>query len=75
VSDEQLQSGLADAGVSEDIADAVVSENEQSRIDGLRVAISLVALLGIAFTGGLPVASAEANPMPRAAPTRAPAGP
>jgi hypothetical protein len=78
VSDEQLQSGLADAGVSEDTADAVVSENEQSRIDGLRVAISLLALLallGIAFTGGLPVASAEADPMPRAAPTRAPAGP
>jgi MFS family permease len=71
VSNEQLQSGLADAGVPRDTADAVVSENEQSRIDGLRVAISvlaLFALLGIAFTGNLPAASAQPGPAPRAAP-------
>ena len=71
VSNEQLQSGLADAGVPKNTADAVVSDNEESRIDGLRVAISglaLFALLGIVFTGNLPAASAEANPAPRAVP-------
>jgi MFS family permease len=71
VSDEQLESGLSGAGVPQGTADAIVSENEQSRIDGLRVAISvlaLFALLGVAFTGNLPVAQPEADPAPRAAP-------
>ena len=71
VSDDQLQSGLAEAGVSQDAADAIVSENEQSRIDGLRVAISalaLFALLGLAFTGNLPTKQPGPAPSPRAAP-------
>jgi hypothetical protein len=71
VSDEQLQTGLADAGVPQETADAVVSENEESRIDGLRVAISvlaLFALLGIAFTGSLPAAAAARDPAPAPVP-------
>ena len=40
-------------------ADAVVDTNEQSRIDGLRVAVSilaLISLLALVFTRGIPTA-------------------
>ncbi len=80
MSDADLQTALADAHVPSRTADAIVATNEQSRIDGLRVAVSILALfslLALLFTGGIPAvqpgAEAEldatpAEPRPGGAP-------
>jgi MFS family permease len=57
VSDDQLQAALADAGVPQPTADAVVDENAQGRIDGLRAALAVLAMLALValvFTRGIP---------------------
>ena len=72
VSDAQLETGLAEAGVDPAVADAIVEENTQARLDGLRSALTVLALLAaIAFfaTGGLPTrqpGSADAEVAPEA---------
>ena len=47
VSDAQLESALKDAGVSATTTAAVVDENEQARVAGLRAALSLLAIVGV----------------------------
>lgn len=47
VSDDDLTAALADAGVPEDEADAVVADNAAARIDGLRSALALLALIAL----------------------------
>jgi MFS family permease len=47
VSDVDLEAALDDAGVPPETATAVVDENESARIDGLRAAISLLAVLAL----------------------------
>jgi hypothetical protein len=57
VSDEDLEAALSDAGVPQPTADAVVEANAQSRIDGLRAAVSILAILALialAFSRGIP---------------------
>jgi Na+/melibiose symporter-like transporter len=57
VSDAQLETELAKAGVSEDVASAVVDENAQARLDGLRTALTVLALIAVVslfFTGRIP---------------------
>jgi hypothetical protein len=57
ISDADLQTALDDAGVPQATADAIISVNEEARIDGLRTALSVLALLGIAslfFSGRVP---------------------
>jgi len=57
ISDDDLKTALSDAQVPPSTADAVVDTNEQSRIDGLRVAVSVLALLtlvALPFTRGIP---------------------
>lgn len=57
ISDTQLQEGLENARVDRGTAEAIVSINSSSRLDGLRAALALSALLGIAalfITGRLP---------------------
>jgi MFS family permease len=57
ISDDDLKAALSDADVPPATADAVVETNEQSRIDGLRVAVSMLALLSLValpFTRGIP---------------------
>ncbi len=57
ISDAQLTTALTDAGVTGAEADAIVEVNTQARLDGLRAAFALAALLTIAalfFTGRLP---------------------
>jgi MFS family permease len=49
ISDKDLQAALDQAGVPQETAQAVVDENEQARLDGLKVA--LVALAFIAMLG------------------------
>jgi len=57
ISDDDLKTSLSDAGVPAPTAAAVVETNEQSRIDGLRAAVSILALLSLValpFTRGIP---------------------
>jgi hypothetical protein len=65
LSDEDLEAALSDARVPPATADAVVETNEQSRIDGLRAALSILALLplvALLFTRGIPTAQPGAQP-------------
>jgi MFS family permease len=57
VSDAQLQTALDDAGVTGAAAEAVVDVNQQARIDGLRVALIVlagIALVALFFSGRIP---------------------
>ena len=57
MSDKDLKVALSDAHVPQETADAVVKTNEQSRIDGLRAALSILALIALVaplFTRGIP---------------------
>jgi len=69
LSDDDLEAALSDAHVPSATATAIVDENEQSRIDGLRSALAVLALLALVaalFTRGLPTVppGAEATPRP-----------
>lgn len=57
LSDVALEQALEDAGVSDQAAAAAVEENAQARLDGLRSALAvlaLIALVGLFFTGRIP---------------------
>ncbi len=57
LSDNDLEAALKDARVPPRTADAVVETNSQARIDGLRVSVSIMALMALVallFTGGIP---------------------
>lgn len=72
ISDDDLKAALSDARVPPRTADAVVAANEQSRIDGLRVAVSILALMALVallFTGGIPTVQPGAQPKASTAPT------
>jgi hypothetical protein len=47
VSDSQLRAALDEAGVRPDTADAIVDENSKARLDGLRAALAVLALIGL----------------------------
>ena len=74
MSDSDLKAALADAHVPPATADAVVKTNQQSRIDGLRSALSILALIALIaplFTRGIPTVqpgaqTAGASPSDRA---------
>jgi MFS family permease len=75
VSDKDLQKALDDAGVPQDTADAVVDENAQARIAGLRSALAvlaLISLLALIFTRGIPTVQPGAEAKANAPPTEAP---
>jgi len=57
VPDNQLEAALADAGVTGPTAAAVVEENEQARLEGLRASmavLAVIALFAMFFTRGIP---------------------
>lgn len=57
VSNDDLSTGLAKAGVAEPVAKQIVEINTQSRVEALRVAFSLAgffAILSLFFTGRIP---------------------
>jgi Na+/melibiose symporter-like transporter len=57
ISDADLDTALEQAGVSSVTAEAIVDENAQARIDGLRAALSVLAVLAVVallFSGSLP---------------------
>ena len=61
------EAALDEAGVPPDVATAAVDENEQARIDGLRAALAvlaLIALLGLLVTRDLPVVQPGSAPSP-----------
>jgi MFS family permease len=65
MSNEDLEAALEGENVPPETADAIVEQNEKSRIDGLRVAVSILAFLALVallFTRGIP------NLQPGAAP-------
>jgi hypothetical protein len=72
VSDADLESSLVQAGVDQQTTQAVVDVNEQARLDGLRSALALlalVALVAILFTRRIPSqqpGSAVSNDSPEA---------
>ncbi len=47
VSDAQLETAMQDAGVDAQTTQAVLDVNEQARVDGLRSALALLALIGV----------------------------
>ena len=57
IPDDQLEEALAEAGVTGDVAEAVTKENEVARLDGLRSALAVLAVLALVallLTGALP---------------------
>ena len=57
MSNDELEAGLEEASVPAETAAAIVEQNEKSRVDGLRVAVSILALLALVallFTRGIP---------------------
>ena len=65
ISDADLRIALEEAGVPADTADAIVEENAQSRLDGLRAALAVLAigaLLAFVFAAGIPTRQPAATP-------------
>lgn len=57
IPDSDLEEALADADVTGETADAIVDENAQARLDGLRAGLAALALLALAalfLAGSLP---------------------
>jgi hypothetical protein len=57
MSDADLQAALDQAGVSPDVAAEAIEANDKARVDGLRSALSvlaLVALSGLFFARAIP---------------------
>jgi hypothetical protein len=57
IANDDLGDALTDAGITGDTADAIMKENEESRIAGLRASLfvlALLALLALFFTSGIP---------------------
>jgi hypothetical protein len=57
ISDAQLRSALEEADVDEQTTQAIVDENEQARVDGLRATLALLGLfplIALFFTRRIP---------------------
>ena len=70
ISDAQLQTALQQAGVDEQTTQAIVDENEEARVDGLRATLALLALfamIALFFTRRVPTEQPGAPPQPSAA--------
>jgi len=71
VSDADLEEALDEAGVPSKTADAVIEENEDARIDGLRASLAVLAVIGLLalfLTRRLP--NTQPGSAPRAARSR-----
>jgi MFS family permease len=68
LSDADLRTALTDAGVPPDTADAIIQQNQQSRLAGLRAAVAvlaLCALLAMIFSNGVPTRQPGASGLKR----------
>ena len=73
ISDADLEKALEEARASADVTRAVLDENEQARLDGLRTALAalaLIALIGLFFASRIPTEQPGATQQ-RAAPQQA----
>jgi MFS family permease len=76
ISDADLRQGLGDAGIPDPTADAIVDENEQARLSGLRSSLSVlavVALLAFVFSNGIPTRQPGDAPVRAGDPDQRPA--
>jgi hypothetical protein len=65
LSDDELETALDEARVGPRATDAILEENESARLDGLRTALAVLALLalvGLATTGRIPTRQPGATP-------------
>jgi MFS family permease len=64
IPDSALEEALAQAGISGETADAIIEENTESRLAGLRAALAALALIALAAlfgTGSLPTRQAGSD--------------
>jgi MFS family permease len=64
ISDDELDSALSDAGVDDETAAAVVTENEAARIDALKVSLATLAVIALGamfLTRGIPTRQPKAT--------------
>lgn len=57
IANDDLSEALTEAGITGEVADEILQENEESRIAGLRASLfvlALLALLALFFTSGIP---------------------
>jgi hypothetical protein len=74
ISDADLQAALDQAEVSEDTATAILEVNQQARLDGLRAALvvlAVVALLALFAARRIPTQQPGSTPLPSAEPSSA----
>ncbi len=74
ISDADLEAALNDAGVTGQTAQAIVDDNAQARIDGLRAALSVLAVLALvalSLSGSLPTTAVGADAQPEPEPETA----
>jgi EmrB/QacA subfamily drug resistance transporter len=67
ISDKDLQSQMTKAGYSQNEINIAVKQNEASQIDGLRAALSILAVIGVIslfFTGRIPRQPVGSAPAP-----------
>ncbi len=72
MSDKDLEAALEDAHVPRRTTDEIVKANEEGRIDGLRAAVALLALISLAalpFTRGIPTVQPGSQSKPSSPPT------
>jgi MFS family permease len=65
ISDDDLESGLADAGVPPQTADAIADDYATARLDGLRASLSvlaIIALIALPFTRRIPTTQPSTAP-------------
>jgi hypothetical protein len=63
ISDQDLRTALQDAGVPAATADAIIAENEQARLTGLKASLAVLAiaaLLAFVFATGIPTRQPDA---------------
>jgi EmrB/QacA subfamily drug resistance transporter len=66
-SDTDLEAQMTEAGYSQSEIDIVLKQNEESQIDGLRAALSVLAVMGVIalfFTGRIPKKQPGSAPAP-----------
>ncbi|HEU4449319.1 MAG TPA: MFS transporter [Gaiellaceae bacterium] len=66
-SDADLEEGLEEAGASSDVTEAALAANSEARLDGLRAALAILALLAVValfFTPSIPRTQPRSGPSP-----------